>query len=103
MAADAVEISDNPEEQRYEARTAGELAGFAQYLRGPGVIAFVHTQVEPSFEGRGIGGSLVRTALDEARSAGLRVLPACPFFAAWIDRHPDYQELVFSNSSQVSD
>ncbi|MEU6943009.1 GNAT family N-acetyltransferase, partial [Streptomyces rubiginosohelvolus] len=47
--------------------------------------------------------ALVRTALDEARAARLRVLATCPFFAAWIARHPDYQDLLYQSRSKVSD
>lgn len=63
----------------------------------------MHTEVEPRYEGRGVGSALARTALDEARAAGLRVLATCPFFAGWIERHPDYQDLLYQSRSKVSD
>ncbi|MCA2204997.1 GNAT family N-acetyltransferase [Streptomyces griseoincarnatus] len=100
-----VEVSDVPEAKRYEARVDGESepAGIAQYIRTPELIAFVHTEVEPRYEGRGVGSALARTALDEARAAGLRVLATCPFFAGWIARHPEYQDLLYQSRSKVSD
>jgi predicted GNAT family acetyltransferase len=98
-------VIDVPETRRYEARVDGwsELAGFSQYVRTPELIAFVHTEVDPEFEGRGVGSALVRTSLDEARAAGLRVLATCPFYAAWIDRHPEYTDLLHQARSKVSD
>ncbi|MCP3015153.1 N-acetyltransferase [Nocardiopsis dassonvillei] len=101
----SVEVSDAPEAKRYEARVDGAtgVAGLAQYIRTDELIAFVHTEVSPEHEGRGVGSALVRTALDEARSAGLGVLPTCPFFAGWMSRHPEYQDLLYRSRSKVSD
>ncbi|WP_026004203.1 GNAT family N-acetyltransferase [Streptomyces sp. AA1529] len=101
----SVEVSDAPEARRYEARGRGEsgVAGVAEYLRTPELIAFVHTEVSSEHEGRGVGAALARTALDEARAANLRVLATCPFFAGWIDRHPEYRDLLYQSRSRVSD
>ncbi|MFD7408529.1 GNAT family N-acetyltransferase [Streptomyces sp. NPDC059866] len=101
----AVEVSNRPEAKRYEARVDGklEVAGVAEYIRTAELIAFVHTEVEPEYEGKGVGSALVRTALDEARASGLRVLATCPFFAGWIARHPEYQDLLYQSRSKVSD
>ncbi|MFM9443802.1 GNAT family N-acetyltransferase [Streptomyces acidiscabies] len=99
-------VIDVPEARRYEARVDGwseEVAGFSQYLRTSELITFLHTEVAPEFEGRGVGSALVRTSLDEARAAGLRVLATCPFYAAWIDRHPEYADLLYQARSKVSD
>ncbi|KUM73628.1 GNAT family N-acetyltransferase [Streptomyces curacoi] len=89
-------MSDVPEAHRYEARVEGEsgIAGFAEYIRTPELIAFVHTEAAPRYEGRRAGSALVRASLDEARAAGLRVLATCPFYSGWIARHPDYQDLL---------
>jgi uncharacterized protein len=89
-----VQVSDHPDEQRWEARVDGELAGAAYYEREDDIVAFVHTEVEPAYEGHGVGSALARTALDAARAQGLRVVPRCPFIKGWIDKHPDYQDLV---------
>ena len=59
------------------------------------LVVFVHTEVFERFEGKGIAGSIVRTSLDAVRAAGERkVMPLCPFYKAWLQRHPDYQDLV---------
>ncbi|MEU8137008.1 GNAT family N-acetyltransferase [Streptodolium elevatio] len=98
-----IEVTDNAAENRYEARIDGKVAGVAEYIRSKGVIAFVHTEVEPQYEGQGVGAALVRSSLDEARTAGLAVLPTCPFYAGWIARHPDYQDVVYKSRSRVTD
>lgn len=92
--AAAVEVADVEAEQRYEARLDGQLAGFAEYRRRDGRTVFTHTEVDDEFEGRGIGGALARGALDDVRARGELAVPVCPFIAAWIERHPDYQDLV---------
>lgn len=96
---DAPRISDNPDAHRFEAYLDGQRAGFAAYRRGPGRITFTHTEVDDRFEGRGVGGELARHALDAARAAGLAVVPRCPFIAGWIDKHPQYADLVASDAA----
>lgn len=58
-------------------------------------VSFDSVQVPKAVGGRGLAGKLTRHALDWARSRGLSVQPACPYVAAWIDRHPDYADLLF--------
>ncbi|MFF3878885.1 GNAT family N-acetyltransferase [Streptomyces sp. NPDC001978] len=100
-----VKVIDVPEARRYEARVDGEptVAGYAEYIRTTELIAFVHTEVDPGREGKGIGSALVKTSLDDARAAGLRVLATCPFYASWIGRHPEYADLLYQTRSKVSD
>ena len=93
-AAAAAEITDNADEARYEIRTGGELAGFVTYKRRPGRIAFQHTEVDDRFEGKGIGSQLIVHVLGAAREAGDEVVPLCPFVRAYIERHPEYVDLV---------
>lgn len=90
----AVEVRDNPLEARYEALVGGGLAGIAQYEPGEGAVTFTHTLVLPDWEGKGIGARLIRGALDEVRERGLAAVPACPYVALWIRRHPEYADLV---------
>jgi uncharacterized protein len=95
MSADpSIAIGDNAEEQRYEVRVDGELAGFAPYKPRPGQIALNHTEVDDRFEGQGLGSKLIAFALDDARERGLAVLPFCPFVKAYIQRHREYVDLV---------
>jgi predicted GNAT family acetyltransferase len=95
-----ISIDDNPRRNRYEAtvRAAGtdvaEVAGFVDYSVQGRLVIFSHTEVDPAFEGQGIGSALVRAALDDVRRQGRRAVPVCPFVSSWIDRHPDYADLV---------
>ncbi|CAM5720169.1 N-acetyltransferase OS=Streptomyces microflavus OX=1919 GN=Smic_46240 PE=4 SV=1 [Streptomyces microflavus] len=101
----AVEVKDVPEAKRYEARIEGEseIAGVADYLRRRNSSRSSTPRSCPGTRARGSGRPWPGTALDEARAAKLRVLPTCPFFAGWIARHPEYQDLLYQSRSSVSD
>lgn len=91
---DEVRIWDDEENHRFALEVGGQPAGMAVYhLRG-GRHFFVHTEVDDEFSGRGLGTRLVQSALDEVRAAGGSVVPLCPLFAAYIERHPEYDDLV---------
>ena len=94
MARADVDVQDQPGQSRWEATLGGELAGFAEYRRDGERIVFTHTVVDPAHEGQGIGSALARAALDDARAQGLAVVPRCSFIRAWIDKHPDYVDLL---------
>jgi len=94
MAELEVEVRDNPERSRYEALVGNDVAGFAAYRDSAGTRVFTHTQVDDDYEGHGIGSTLARAALDDVRAKGLLIVPRCPFIAAWLQRHPGYQDLV---------
>jgi predicted GNAT family acetyltransferase len=96
-------IRDNTQENRFEAWVDGELAGFADYLRDDDLVVYPHTEVRSPFQGLHIGGTLARTALDDARSRDLRVLATCPFIAGWLDRHPEYADLRYTTDAPVED
>ena len=85
---------DSPEHHRYELRSGDEVVGFLVYRLGDGVITLVHTEVDPARSGQGHAASLARGALDDARSRGLRVVPSCPYVAAYVEKHPEYADLV---------
>jgi predicted GNAT family acetyltransferase len=88
-----MDVIDNQKDSRYEAQVPGGLA-IVDYRLKEGRIVLVHTEVPEAAEGHGIGDALVRFVLDDARARGLRVVPLCPFVAQWIERHPDYKDLV---------
>jgi uncharacterized protein len=93
----APRVVDTPEEDRFEIFVDDRLAGFAEYTRNERVIAFTHTEIDPAFEGQGLGSILARAVLDAAREEKLVVLPYCPFIKGWISKHPDYVDLVPEN------
>jgi len=88
------EVVNVPEKNRYELRLGGRLIGLAAYRRRDGRIAFTHTEVDESCEGRGFGSRLAEEVLADAERQGLQVAPLCPFIAYYIDQHPEYQRLV---------
>jgi uncharacterized protein len=86
-------VTNNPTLHRFELSVDGHIAATYYELAG-GVITFVHTEVPPELGGKGIGSTLVRGALDQVRADGLKVVAQCPFVKAWIDKHPDYADLL---------
>ncbi len=94
---EAVVVSDQPGRQRYEIEVDGQLAGFVQYRRQANVVDLVHTEIDPAFEGRGVGGQLARATLDDLARRGLQIIPTCPFITEYIRRHPAYVDLVVAD------
>jgi predicted GNAT family acetyltransferase len=89
-----VEVTDQPDRDRFEVTVDGVLAGFAEYRRRPGRVVFTHTEVGDRFQGQGVAGLLVRAGLEAVRAAGLQVTPLCPYVAEYIRRHPEFVDLV---------
>ena len=94
MTASGPTVADDARAHRFEVRVDGAVAGYAEYRRRGGAVAFTHTVVDDAFEGRGLGSTLARGALDAVRAEGSAVLPFCPFIRSWIQRHPEYADLV---------
>ncbi len=89
-----VRVVDNPDASRYEAYVGERLAGSLVYRMQPSHIVLVHTEVDEEFEGAGVGSRLAAGALDDARARGLSVSPLCPFVVSYLERHPEYRDLV---------
>lgn len=87
-------VRNNPERHRYEIVVDDAVAGFVGYRSKPGLLIFTHTQIESAYEGQGLGSRLARAALDDVRAQGLRLVPVCPFIAGYLERHPEYADLV---------
>ena len=87
-------VVHNPDQSRYEIHVDGAVAGFTQYRSTPGVVDFVHTEIDDAYEGQGLGGQLARGALDDVRANGQKVIATCPFIKGWIAKHEDYQDLL---------
>ncbi len=91
----SVEVSDNKQLRRYEVRVDGELAGFAQYRLEGDRITIFHAEVDPEYEGHGVGSQLAKTTLEDVAARELELNPRCPFIAAYVRQHPDlYLDLV---------
>lgn len=90
----SIEIRDDPEEGAYVVEVDGQRAGKAVYHMRGGRHLFVHTEIDDSFSGMGVATRLVRAALDDVRARDGIVVPICPFFDAYIKRHPEYDDIV---------
>lgn len=86
-------VSENPAHHRFELTVDGHIAA-TYYELVDGVITFVHTEVPPELGGKGVGSKLVKGALDQVRARSLKVVAQCPFVKAWIDKHPEYADLL---------
>ena len=89
-----LEIRDNSERHRFEVDFGDGSIAFAEYDLMHGKIMFTHTEVPKAHEGQGVGSALIRYALASARERGLKVVPICPFFAAYIKKHAEEQDLL---------
>jgi hypothetical protein len=91
--SETITVRDNTRANRFEAVVDGHTA-VAMYETAPGVITFAHTRVPESLRGRGIANELAKAALAAARERGLQVVPKCTFFASYMKRHPETQDLL---------
>lgn len=87
-------VVDSFEQQRYEILIGGEVAGVLHYRRHDERIELMHTEIEQSFSGRGLASRLASAALADARSRAVPVVATCPFVAGYLDRHPEYTDLL---------
>lgn len=86
-------LIDNEERKQYEFHIGGDSARI-EYIKAQGKIFLMHTEVPAKFEGKGIGSALVRQVLDDIQQKGLMLVPLCPFVAAYLNRHPEYNALL---------
>lgn len=84
-----VAVTDNEALHRFEITVDGKVAGFALYRAEPGAIVFTHTEIDPAYEGQGLGSKLAAAAVKDVRDRNLEIVPQCPFIAAYLKRHPD--------------
>lgn len=89
-----IALADNPALKRYELLADGELAAWADYRRDGDALRFTHTEVKEAYEGQGLATRVAAFALDDARRQCLRAVPQCPFMARYVERHPEYADLV---------
>jgi predicted GNAT family acetyltransferase len=87
------EVRDNEAKHRFELEVGG-ITAFSEYARKPGVVTFIHTEVPEALAGKGVGSKLARGALDLVRARGEKVVAKCPFIAAFLKKHPEYQDLL---------
>jgi predicted GNAT family acetyltransferase len=78
---------------RFQTRVDGKLA-YTEYSMDGRTLTFTHTQVPKELEGRGLASKIVKFALDEARSKKFKVVAQCPYVSSYIQRNPEYQDLL---------
>lgn len=94
MESDPV-VRDNPDLNRYEILLGDEIVGISRYRVEPGVVVFMHTEIDADREGQGLGSRLAKGALDDVRARGLRVAAECPFIGAYLRRHRrEYEDIL---------
>ena len=92
--ADDATVVDSFEQSRYEILLGGEAAGVLHYRRHGGLVELAHTEIDQAYEGRGLASRLAAAALDDARSRATPVLVTCPFVTSYLERHPEYADLL---------
>ena len=91
---DQPQVTRDAARSRYVLSVGGQEAGHLQYEERGGAVALVHTEVDETRQEKGLGSTLVQGALDDLRDRQARIVPECPFVRRWLERHPDYAELV---------
>jgi len=98
-AAGEVAIVDTPEREQFEARIGSKVVGFSQYRIRDGSIELLHTEIDPDYEGKGIGSQLAKGVLTDVIGRGLAVTVRCPFITAYLRRHKaDYPTMDFKTN-----
>ena len=87
-------IERNEERSRYELWVGDDRAGTLSFREEPDAVVLIATRVDPAFEGRGFGSQLVARALSDIRAAGTKAEIECEFAQAYVQRHPEEQDLV---------
>lgn len=91
-----ITVAHRDEIRRYVIEVDGERAGFVQYSDDPNVRIFTHTEIDASFEGRGLASQLVAQAIDDTVASGLQIAATCPYVVRWLEKHPELAEQLAS-------
>lgn len=87
-------IVHNEAQRRFELIIEDKLSIVEYQQSDPNTLALTHTEVDPTLEGHGVGSALVKGVFDYLRENHLRMVPLCPFVRTYLQRHPEYQDLV---------
>ena len=93
-------VVDDPAHSTFVVLVDGRPQGHAYYRVAGRLVVFTHTEVDPGQRGRGVANELAHQALEQVRASGRRVVPVCPFIAAYVRRHPEYADLVSARSNR---
>lgn len=87
MSDETIDVRRNDAEDRYEILVDGSVAGFTQFVERNGAYLFPHTEIDPAYGGRGLGGALVGAAMTDMAERGDTVVPLCPFVVKYLKTH----------------
>lgn len=87
-------VSRNDTTNEYEIWIGDVRAGICGYKLRPGQVLFTHTEIDPAFGGRGLGGVLAEASLEDVVSRGLTIVPHCPFVQSYLRKHPSFEDYV---------
>ena len=87
-------VTDEPARSRFELRAGDELVGWLDYRPAGDSVILAHTEIAEAHGRQGLGGMLVRAALERIAADGRKAIPLCPFAAAYVARHPELAEHV---------
>jgi predicted GNAT family acetyltransferase len=91
---DDVTIEHKPAKHRYEILSGEQVMGFSRYRDQGDQRVFLHTEVDPEFQGQGLATKLIVWALDDTRAAGMRIVAICPMIAAYVAKHHEYDDIL---------
>jgi len=91
---DVIDVQHDEDGHRFVIRSSGETVGLLEYRRDGDVLDLRHTEILPEGQGSGLGAVLVRDALDDIRSDGLRIIATCPYVQKFLAEHTEYQDLL---------
>jgi predicted GNAT family acetyltransferase len=94
MSHSSESVVHNSDKSRFEVVSGSQTSKLIYQMRGEDMIDLVHTEVPEDLSGQGIGSALVTTALTYARDNGLMAIPSCPFVASYVQRHPEWNDVV---------
>jgi predicted GNAT family acetyltransferase len=89
-----VQVRDSSADHRFDILVDGTVAGFAAYRDRDGVVVITHSEIDPEFQGQGLGGQLAAQTLNLLRERDARVRPVCPFFADYVAKHHDWDDIL---------
>ena len=99
LSSNQPSVIHDTERRLFEIRLSPDAPpAFLEYAVAGDHVVFKHTFVPEALRGQGLAAHLVRAALAEARRAGWKVIPRCSYVATFIQRHPEFADLITSTN-----
>ncbi|WP_156686278.1 GNAT family N-acetyltransferase [Mycobacterium sp. Marseille-P9652] len=95
------EVTVATEDGRYTIAVDGKMVGLADFADRDNQRVFYHTEIDPSYGGRGLATILIEEALNEARGEGKRIVPVCSMVVTVLKKHPEYDDITDPVTSDV--